>query len=34
MDPVSARLHVAVVEESRPHGWFAMLRAWVKGMNR
>lgn len=33
-EPVGARSHVAVQQEQEAHGWFAMLRAWIKGVGR
>lgn len=33
-EPMGARSHVAVQQEQEAHGWFAMLRAWIKGVGR
>lgn len=32
--PVPATRHVAQQQMNRPHGWWAMLRAWVLGVRR
>ena len=32
--PRAAVSHVALVQMSQPHGWWALFRAWVRGVKR
>lgn len=33
-EPVSARSHVAVVQEQQDGSWWALFTAWIKGVRR
>lgn len=34
LSPVPAARHVAQQQMNRPHGWWGLFRAWVKGARR